>query len=198
LRNALGSSNLRYFLGLHFLSTLVIFTYSSNFTLVLQEQLDLPAKYNGLLMSYNGLLSVITSWLLLPWLLKLFPDSTLIWRTVVVSGMCLFGLSLVHSVVMLGVILIPFTIATEVLRTSIMSSITKQAPKEQIGTIVGLTDSIASLCRVITPIVGGILIQQLGPAWPALAGGIMSILIALWIKVLKPPELQRSDGDQMQ
>ncbi len=71
---------------------------------------------------------------------------------------------------------------SSILRPSLTSLITQKAEKGQQGIVLGMTQSLTSLCQVVTPLISGVLIQHgLLPAW-ALVGAFAAVL-GLFFKV---------------
>ena len=84
------------------------------------------------------------------------------------------GLSLA---VLLLIVLAPLSFATGTLNTVINSALTKTVYPEEVGGTLGLSASLESLTRVVSPSAGGVLLQQLGP-W---APGVFGALIMAWV-----------------
>ncbi|KAL3280334.1 hypothetical protein HHI36_017823 [Cryptolaemus montrouzieri] len=80
--------------------------------------------------------------------------------------------------------IIPFAISSSVLRISTMELLLGQCSKEQKGTFSGVSNSIASVAKFITPLISGLIIDFtsihvsiLLPSVPALLGSFVSLKV---------------------
>jgi DHA1 family tetracycline resistance protein-like MFS transporter len=92
----------------------------------------------------------------------------------------LLGWAFTPNLGVLLIVMLPLALAGGVLNTVINSSISKAVAVDEIGGMLGISASLESVTRVISPTIGGFLLQQLG-TW---APGIFSALImsyALWL-----------------
>jgi DHA1 family tetracycline resistance protein-like MFS transporter len=85
------------------------------------------------------------------------------------------------------VAMIPAAIGGGIVRPSINSLITQRTDKHEVGGILGVSSSLVSLANAITPLVGGLIFQQLGSTAPFLIGGIiMAVLCGVSFKIVQP------------
>jgi DHA1 family tetracycline resistance protein-like MFS transporter len=113
----------------------------------------------------------------------------------------LVGWAFTPNLGILLIVMLPLALAGGVLNTVINSSISKAVAVDEIGGMLGISASLESVTRVISPTIGGYLLQQFG-AW---APGIFSALImsyALWlayqriIKAIQPVmEISQGEGN---
>jgi predicted MFS family arabinose efflux permease len=73
-------------------------------------------------------------------------------------------------------VILPLTGGGWIVNTIITSAITKAVEPEEIGGMLGISTSLESITRVISPSVGGYLLGSIG-AW---APGVVSAAIMLW------------------
>jgi DHA1 family tetracycline resistance protein-like MFS transporter len=66
----------------------------------------------------------------------------------------------------------------------ITSDITQSVAVEEIGGMLGISTSLESITRVISPAIGGILFGSLGMWVPAVFGAVM-VLLAVWLAYRK-------------
>ncbi len=78
------------------------------------------------------------------------------------------------------VLILPLAVAGGVSNTIIQSATTKSVTRQEVGGILGITASLEAVTRVIAPIAGGYLLQNLG-VW---APGIFSVILMGWTIVL--------------
>ncbi len=162
--------HVRFFFGLAFSM------FQSIFALFVQYRLGMTPDTTGYVLTYVGVLSVITQGGLIGLLSRRFSDTQLL-----ISGLWIMGLSLlawgfVPSVLMLLVVLLPLAMSGGVLNTILRSALTRAVTREEIGGILGLADSIEATTRVVAPTLGGLLLERVG-TW---APGVLSALLLVW------------------
>eukprot|EP01087_Luapelamoeba_hula_P014666 TRINITY_DN4342_c0_g1_i1.p1 TRINITY_DN4342_c0_g1~~TRINITY_DN4342_c0_g1_i1.p1 ORF type:complete len:448 (+),score=23.73 TRINITY_DN4342_c0_g1_i1:313-1656(+) len=170
---------LLYLASIELVSNLSLTAYRSVFPLINQQTFGLDAKWNGFLLSYIGLLSVLVQGIFIRQLTKHFKESALIRTSVVLVGLSLVACSLTSSLWTLAVFLIPLTVFSGVLNTCILSAVTQEAPKADLGATVGVLGSMASICSALGPGLGGFLMAVSGPTGPGLYGGLLSVLVGM-------------------
>ncbi|HMN62575.1 MAG TPA: hypothetical protein PJ988_19580 [Anaerolinea sp.] len=104
------------------------------------------------------------------------------------SGLMTVGLlswALAPSVGVLLVALLPTALAGGILNTVINSAITKAIPPYEIGGMLGFSASLESLTRVVSPSLGGLLLDLVGRRFGSQAGtaapGILATVLMLWL-----------------
>ena len=70
--------------------------------------------------------------------------------------------------------LIPTSASYKIFSTCLTSQISKSAPKNELGSIFGISGSLASLCRAISPYLGALIVTNYG----TFSGSILISLIA--------------------
>jgi DHA1 family tetracycline resistance protein-like MFS transporter len=165
--------SLQLFFGLAFTM------FQTIFALFAQKRLGLDAQSTSYVLTYVGLLVVIVQGGGIGLLSKRFGDRQLILAGTVVMAFALLAWALTPSVWLLLVVLAPLALAGGVLNVVSSSALTKSVYPQEIGGTLGLSAALGSLARVISPILGGFLIDGLGPAAP----GILGALIMAWLVV---------------
>jgi DHA1 family tetracycline resistance protein-like MFS transporter len=71
------------------------------------------------------------------------------------------------------------------------SALTKSVYPEEVGGTLGLSAALDSLARVISPILGGFLIENLGPAMPGIFGALTMAGLTVYVnrRILYVPDL---------
>ena len=166
--------------------------FQTIFALYAQKRLNLNAAQTGLVLGYVGILVVVVQVAAIGKLTKAYSENTLM----KVSGLVLAGSyvlwAIVPNLISLLIVLIPISAASGILNTVLRSALTKAVGREEIGGILGLNSSLESMTSIITPILGGFLINSLG-TW---APGVFSALVTgslVWFmfrKVKAPVSLQ--------
>jgi DHA1 family tetracycline resistance protein-like MFS transporter len=82
--------------------------------------------------------------------------------------------------------MLPLSLSGGILNTVISSSLTKSVTPMEIGGTLGLSASLESLTRVISPVLGSLMLERLGTVAPGLfCAGIMAVLASyVWRFIL--------------
>ena len=164
------------FLGCFFISTFAFANLESTFALMTQRKFGLDARHNGYLFAYIGVLITIMQGVLIGRLVKKFGE-----RKLVVIGLfsMIFGLGLLPfspSLRYLLLVLVFLTFGSGVTNPSITSLISQITGAEDQGGILGVTQSLASLARILGPAWGGFTFDRFGFQYPYITGGIFMAL----------------------
>jgi len=162
--------HVRFFYGLAFA------TFQTIFPLYAQFKLGLDARGTGFVLTYVGVLVVFVQGFFVGWLAARFNEYRLILWAMILMTVSLFAWSIVPNLIILLIVLAPLAFAAGVLNTLLNSVLSKSVYPEEVGGTLGISASLESLTRVISPSAGGYLLGGLG-AW---APGVVSGLIMLW------------------
>jgi DHA1 family tetracycline resistance protein-like MFS transporter len=165
----------RFFFGLAFSM------FQTIFSLYTLTRFELKAQETAYILTYVGLLSVITQGVFIGRLTKRFSENTLILSCTAIMAVSLLGWALAPSVPLLLVIMVPTAISGGVLNTVINSAATKSVAPIEIGGILGLSASIESLTRVIAPTMGGLMLERLGSGAPGVFGFIILTMLTYYV-----------------
>lgn len=173
----------RFFFGLAFA------IFQTIFSLYALAKFNLTARDTGFVLTYVGLLSVIVQGFLVGRLTKKFREDLLIAVCVILMGMSLLGWALAPSLLWVYIIMTPTALSGGLLNTLLSSTLTKAVSTQEVGGILGLSTSVESSTRIIAPILGGALLQQIGPWAPGVFGAMImvGVTIYVWIKIYNHP-----------
>jgi len=121
---------------------------------------------------YVGFLGAILQGGLIGRLVKRFGERKLVWSG---FGLSAIGYGLLAWTRTLGQLLgaSAITSFSGVLRPSVTSLITQQAGRREQGVVLGLTQSITSVCQITAPVIAGMLIdRRLLVAWALATAGV--------------------------
>lgn len=180
----------RFFFGVAFTM------FTSIFALWGLHQLNLNEQQTGYILAYIGLLSAIVQGVGVGILAKRFRDQHLILAAVILMTMGLLGWAFTTTIPMLLIILIPVALGGGVLNTIINAALSKSVEPVDVGAILGLSSSLESLTRVISPLLGTYLLQSLGNRSPGLASTALLVLLAVYVLryVVLPESLPLSNN----
>jgi len=173
----------RFFFGLAFS------IFQTIFALYALAKFDLSARDTGFVLTYVGILAAFVQGFLVGKLTDRFREDHLITASVALMAVSLLGWALAPSVFWLLVILAPTAISGGVLNTLLSSTLTKAVAAQEIGGILGLSASIESSTRIIAPILGGALLEQVGTWSPGAFGAIVMVGVTIYVftKILNHP-----------
>lgn len=165
----------RFFYGLAFAM------FQSIFALYAQYRLGLDGQKTGYILAYVGVLSAFTQGFLIGKITARFSDTQIILTSTIIMAISLGAWALAPNLVALLIVLIPISMAGGILNTTINSAMSKAVAPTEIGGILGLSASLESLTRVISPSLGGLMLQQLGTAAPGIFGAVILVWLATYV-----------------
>ncbi len=165
----------RFFFGLAFA------IFQTIFSLYALAKFNLTARDTGFVLTYVGVLSVIVQGFLVGRLTSRFREDILITASVVLMGISLLGWALAPSVLWLYIIMTPTALSGGLLNTLLSSTLTKAVAPQEIGGILGLSAAVESSTRIIAPLLGGVLLQQIGAWAPGAFGAVVMVGVSIYV-----------------
>jgi DHA1 family tetracycline resistance protein-like MFS transporter len=165
----------RFFFGLAFA------IFQTIFSLYALQKFNLTARDTGFVLTYVGVLAVITQGFLVGRLTSQYREDILITVSVVLMGVSLLGWALAPSVPWVYIIMTPTAISGGLLNTLLSSTLTKAVAPQEIGGILGLSAAVESATRIIAPILGGTLLQQIGTWAPGIFGAVVMAGVSIFV-----------------
>jgi MFS transporter, DHA1 family, tetracycline resistance protein len=165
----------RFFFGLAFA------IFQTIFSLYALQKFNLSARDTGFVLTYVGLLSVIVQGFLVGRLTSQYREDILITASVVLMGFSLLGWALAPSVLWVYIIMTPTALSGGLLNTLLSSTLTKAVAPQEIGGILGLSAAVESSTRIIAPILGGVLLQQIGTWAPGVFGAVVMVGVSIFV-----------------
>lgn len=179
LWNALNKPKVGPLFLVRFLYSLAFSTFTTIFPLYAQYRLNLNAQATGLVLTYVGVLIVLVQGLAVGWLTSRISEMRLIAWSNLLMMLAMIGWAVTPSLAVLLVVLAPLALSGGVLNTVVNSALSKSVDPLEVGGALGLSASLESLTRVVSPSMGGVLLEQVG-AW---APGVVGALIMAWLVV---------------
>lgn len=173
------------------LYSLAFTLFETVFALFAQARLELDARATSFVLTYVGVLVVLVQGVGIRLLVRRFTDKQMVFGGSILLAASLLAWALTPSLGVLLIILAPLALASGVLRVSINAALTHSVWPEEVGGTLGLSASLSSLTRVISPTVGGLLLGRAGAAAPGLLGAALMAWLAYyaWRRVLFVPDL---------
>ncbi|MBN1486578.1 MAG: MFS transporter [Anaerolineae bacterium] len=150
--------------------------FQSNFSIYSKTRLGLSVQQTGLVLSYVGLCSVLVQAFAIGRLTKQYRERVLIFVNTIVLAVSLFIWGFVPNVWLLLLVLAPIALSAGVLNPVLSSQLTKVVRPEETGGTLGLAASLQTFAQIVSPIIGGLLLDNFG-SW---AIGVLGGLLMLW------------------
>lgn len=153
--------------------------FTSGFPLFAERRLSFGPEQVGFVYAWAGFLGILTQGPALGLMVKKFGEATLnrVGFASYVVGYTVLGFA--HSIPML---VVAATVAAfgQLIRPALTSLITKAAPKTEVGSVLGLQQSLTSVAQIAGPPFAGILIQHGAlTAWGLAAAGVAGVGLIL-------------------
>ena len=154
-----------YGLGLHF--------FISNFSVWAQNQLHVDVTQVSYYMTWIGILRVIIQTVLIARILRALGEDRMLRTGIVATIITMVGLAISADYMFVFVPLIFLAYGTGVSRPILTSKLVNSVTKKETATLLGVNNSLNSIAQIVTPIVGGFVIQYL----PSQTLPILSIIL---------------------
>jgi MFS transporter, DHA1 family, tetracycline resistance protein len=169
-------------LVIRFLYSFAFVILQSIFSLFALRRFGMSVVATGFVLTYVGVISVFTQAWLVGKLSQRFKDTILI-----ESGLLLLALGLLiwgfaPNISLLVFSVTPIALAGGLLNTVVPSALTKTVEPQEVGGILGLATSIESFTRVISPLLGGFLLEKISYWAPGTFGALLLFLAFAYIR----------------
>jgi multidrug resistance protein len=203
LAGAVSQPKILLLMSIYFVVVFAFSNMEATFGLLNEHQYALSARETGYLFAYIGVLMVVMQGAMVGRLARMFGEKALI----MAGTFCMvFGLGLMPfapSIPAYCAIIALLSFGAGINNPSITSLLSRSSRSEEQGGILGITQSMASLGRILGPMWGGYTFGSIGEQWPFLSGGIlMSLAFVLSLKnpagnrTVQTTEEERAAGRQ--
>ncbi len=163
------------------------------FALFSQHMFGWTAKENGYIFAYVGLIIVIMQGGLIGQLVKRFGEQKLL-----IAGLLMLalGLALLPLSSTLAVMLIALGILSAgngAVTPTVSALLSLTSPHDGQGKVLGLSQGIASLGRIVGPLIAGSIYSLIGPGAPFILGSVLTFLAMLIAFPVMPVVLKGSE-----
>ncbi|XP_045622912.1 major facilitator superfamily domain-containing protein 9-like isoform X2 [Procambarus clarkii] len=156
---------IRFFLSF---SSLV---YRSNFSLLVAQNFGASPRVIGYLISFQGIISALAGFFT-GQVSRFYRDPQQeLYHGSILLTLALIGLTAAPSLTLLLFCLIPLCISTAIIRVSGSAVTISRCQSSQIGSVTGFGQSIASVARMVTPLVAG-MTQEMSVYGPGMIGAL--------------------------
>ena len=147
-------------------SILMFFVYNigfhlfiTNFGLLAENQFHVAADQVGFYMAWIGVLRVGIQAFLIARILRSFGERNILQTGIVALILSMIGLAFSTNYQLVFVPLVFLAYATGVVRPILTSKLTNSVTKKETATLLGVSNALTSVAQILTPIVGGFVIQ---------------------------------------
>ena len=172
-REALARPVLGRLLAVFFLVILAFSGMETTFAWWAIAQFGWGPRPIGFVFFYVGLLSALMQGVLIGKLTGRFGEERLMLGGLALIGLGLLVLPLARGVPLLGVALTALALGMGAMQPSLNSLISRRAGGEGQGEVMGVAQSVASLSRVLGPLIAGSMFSEFGRGSPYLWGAVL-------------------------
>lgn len=164
--------------------------FQTVFALYAASRLGLAADQTAFILAYVGVLVVLVQGVLVGRLAARFPENRLVFWCSAIMSASLLAWAATPSVPVLLIVLIPLAFAGGTLNTVINSLLSKSVYPEEVGGTLGISASVESATRVLAPVMGGALLNFVGPWAPGVAGALLMAWLTtfVWRRLVVNPD----------
>lgn len=163
-----------------FLYSLAFVILQSIFSLFALKRFGMSVVATGFVLTYVGVVSVITQAWLIGKLSQRFEDRALIQGGLILLGIGLLTWAFAPNILILVLSVTPIALAGGMLNTILPSALTKTVEPHEVGGILGLSTSIESSTRVVAPLLGGFMLDNISYWAPGVFGTLLLIVTSVY------------------
>jgi DHA1 family tetracycline resistance protein-like MFS transporter len=182
VKNFAKTTNVRNNLFMFFVYNIAFFLFMANFGLLAEAQLHVTADQVSFYMAWIGVLRVIIQTLFIARILRALGE-----KNVLVTGILSMAISMAvvafsadYLFVFLPLVFLAY--GTGVSRPILISQLTNCVTQKETATILGVNNSLTSVAQIITPIIGGIVIQYLPSQTIPIMSAVLFTSLILFVR----------------
>lgn len=173
-----------YLLTIKIITAFPFSVLSAMFTLLLMDYYKLSPKENGMVLSYLGVVGMVTQGYLIGEFCRRFSDASLIVISTIIMGVGFLYLIIAQSIYVFCLTCIPLTVGGSLIHIVVTSIITKVVDQQQTGSALGVTLCTHSTIRSIAPSIGGFLFQNVGFYTFGVVGYVINLIVTVYLLFL--------------
>ena len=170
-------------------SLLMFFIYNvgfhlfiANFSLLAESQFHVGADQVGFYMAWIGILRVTIQTFLIARILRALGENNMLRTGIVALVISMLGIAFSPDYLFVFVPLIFLAYGTGVSRPILTSKLANSVTKKETATVLGVNNSLISVAQILTPIVGGFIIQYLPSQTLPILSALFLASILLFLK----------------
>lgn len=181
--------NIGLLIGLSFLMMLAFSLLEGTFALFMEHTLNSTVQQNGYLFAYIGVIGVFIQLFLLRRVLKKVPEQKVVTVGILLMtiAMSLIAISGSMSTVFVAITFLAF--GNSITNPVLAGLLSNLSPEDEQGNIMGISQSVASMARLLGPLVGTFIYGALGSRFPYYFSAsllLMTFTVSLVFLKIKP------------
>lgn len=182
--NTLGDPKLRVSLLIFFIATFAFANMEATIVLLTTKKLNFGSFENTMMFLYIGLLIVFVQGGMIHRLNKKYGEKKLIGIGSVMVALGLVLTPVSSNLYVLGAALFLLAVGSGLNNPANQSLLSKLAPEDKTGGVLGVGQSLSTLGRIAGPVIGGFAFQYLGMSSPYFIGAVaMAVAFVLSMKL---------------
>jgi predicted MFS family arabinose efflux permease len=134
--------------------------FETSFANYASKHLGLDGQTLGLMLSFLGVISVLNNVVIVRWLSNRFQDHQLVLPAIVGQALSMLGWAYVYNLVTLLPVLAGLTMSGSIFQTLLSTELSAVTPHALVGTVLGVSYAIETFAKILTPFLGGYLLEQ--------------------------------------
>ena len=167
---------------LSFVVTIVFALMESTFSLWSERTFKWGAQQNGYIFAFTGLCGALTQGLLVGPLSKYIGEKFLCRIGIFLLSIGMLGVAITYNIIHVYIALVFIAIGLGLFMPTISSLIVGLVSADRRGWVLGVNQSVASLSRILGPIIAGFLFEFIGKDSPYFFGCIVLLIVLLFYK----------------
>ncbi len=176
MREVLGSRILRGPVTLYVIAVLAMTLVYASFSLYLSRRFSLGPSSVGYLFGGLGIIGVITQLRLIGGTVRRWGEVRVARVALPAMGLALIAAATLQNPVLFGIALVVYGVANGFNNTVLMAIVSRLAPQEMQGRVIGTTQGCAALARAVGPVIAGALFDAVAPGAPFVAAGCVALV----------------------
>ena len=166
-------TNLWDIFAVKFLLGFAVIVYRNNFSLMLDYRFQTSTVMTGYITSFTAIIGTISG-LFVGKIAKFYKnEETLMLHVSILQFFTIVGISVAPNIWMLVAFLTPLSLANAIGRVATTNLTVERGHGQDTGVLMGLSASVLSMARMISPTVGGIA-QEYHVSGPAIVGAVFA------------------------
>lgn len=165
-----------------FLASLAMSTMEATLVLFMKSRFDWGLKEVSFGFAYVGVMIVLTQGVLVRRLIPKFGEKQVLRFGLILMSMGLSGIAIAQSIYVVALTQTLLALGIGFVNPSTLGSVSLLIDAKEQGAALGTTQGMASLGRIIGPILGGALFGSLSEGSPFIVAGLMTV-IALFVVI---------------
>ena len=182
VRHFVRTHHIRNSLLMFFIYNMAFFLFISNISLLAEAQFHATAEEVSFYMVWIGVIRVAIQTVLIARILRFFGEKRALVTGVVSMTISMLAITFSAEYLFVFVPLIFLAYGTGVSRPLLISRLTNSVTQKETGSILGVNNSLTSVAQIITPILGGFIIEYLPSQTLPLLSAIVFTLLILFLR----------------